>query len=96
MAYETLLVENLGAGYATLVLNRPEKLNTLSIRMRRERAAAIDALEADPGVRVLIFTGAGRAFTVGLDLDEWAAPGWWERAPTSPMRWPRCSVSRGR
>lgn len=75
MTYETLLVENSGAGYATLVLNRPDKLNTLSIRMRQEMAAAIDALEADPDVRVLILTGAGRAFTVGLDLDEWAAPG---------------------
>lgn len=75
MTYETLLVENSGMGYATLVLNRPDKLNTLSIRMRQEMAEAIDTLEADPDVRVLILTGAGRAFTVGLDLDEWAAPG---------------------
>lgn len=73
--YETILVERSDAGYATLVLNRPDKLNTLSIRMRREIAAAVDALEADPAIRVLILTGAGRAFTAGLDLDEWAAPG---------------------
>lgn len=70
-----IIVERSGEGFATLVLNRPQKLNTLSIRMRQDLAAAVVALEADPGVRVLILTGAGRAFTAGLDLDEWAAPG---------------------
>jgi enoyl-CoA hydratase len=73
--YQTLLVERSDEGFATLVLNRPDKLNALSIRLRQELAAAIDALEADPAIRVLILTGAGRAFTAGLDLDEWAAPG---------------------
>lgn len=75
MSDEPIIVERSGAGFATLVLNRPEKLNTLSIRMRQALAAALVALEADPAVRVLILTGAGRAFTAGLDLDEWAAPG---------------------
>jgi enoyl-CoA hydratase len=75
MVYETIVVERSEEGFATLILNRPDKLNTLSIRMRQELAAAIDALEADLAVRVLILTGAGRAFTAGLDLDEWSAPG---------------------
>ena len=74
-SYDTLLVERSDEGYATIVLNRPDKLNTLSIQLRKELTAAVDALEADPGVRVLILTGAGRAFTAGLDLDEWALPG---------------------
>ena len=73
--YDTLLVERNLDGFATIVLNRPDKLNTLSIRLRQELTAAVDALEADPFVRVLILTGAGRAFTAGLDLDEWALPG---------------------
>ena len=73
--YEAILVERSSEGHATLVLNRPDKLNTLSIVMRREIASAIASLEADPAIRVLILTGAGRAFTAGLDLDEWAAPG---------------------
>jgi enoyl-CoA hydratase len=73
--YETLLVERSDEGFATIVFNRPGKLNTLSIRLRQEFAAAVEALEADLAIRVLILTGAGRAFTVGLDLDEWAAPG---------------------
>jgi enoyl-CoA hydratase len=74
-SYQTLLVEGDDAGFATIVFNRPDKLNTLSIRLRQELAVAVDALEADPAVRVLILTGAGRAFSAGLDLDEWAAPG---------------------
>lgn len=76
-----LLVERHADGFATITLNRPDKLNTLSIRMRQELDATIAELEADPSTRVLILTGAGRAFTAGLDLDEWsAAPaaGAWE------------------
>ncbi len=69
-AYETILVERSDEGFATLVLNRPDKLNALSTRMRSEISDAVDVLEADPRVRVLILTGAGRAFTAGLDLDE--------------------------
>ena len=72
---ETILLERSPDGFATLTLNRPDKLNTLSIRMRQEIDAAICRLESEPDVRVLILTGAGRAFTAGLDLDEWAAPG---------------------
>lgn len=75
MELHDLILERNDEGFATLILNRPDKLNTLSIRMRQELAATIDALEADPAIRVLILTGAGRAFTAGLDLDEWAAPG---------------------
>ena len=73
--YETLIVERDAEGFATVTLNRPEKLNTLSIRLRQELARAVAELQADEGVHVLIVTGAGRAFTAGLDLDEWATPG---------------------
>lgn len=75
LAFETILVERFDEGFATLVFNRPDQLNTLSIRLRQEMATAIDALEADPQVRVLVLSGTGRAFTAGLDLDEWASPG---------------------
>lgn len=75
MVYATLRVERSEEGFATIVFNRPDKLNTLSIQLRQEFAQAVDTLQADPAVHVLILTGAGRAFTAGLDLDEWAAPG---------------------
>ena len=71
--YEALLVERSDEGFATIAFNRPAKLNTLSMTLRRELAQAVGELEADPAVRVLILTGTGRAFTAGLDLDEWSA-----------------------
>jgi len=55
-------------GVATMVLNRPEKLNAFDDAMRAEFLAAIDALSARPDVRVLIITGAGRAFSAGGDV----------------------------
>jgi len=75
VSYQHLIVERHPDGFATVVLNRPDKLNTLSIALRQELARAVLELEADPKTRVLILTGAGRAFTAGLDLDEWETPG---------------------
>jgi len=66
----TVLVEKSPAGWALVTLNRPEALNALSRELMAALAQAIDALEADPGVRLLILTGAGRAFCAGLDLKE--------------------------
>ncbi|HRH85267.1 MAG TPA: enoyl-CoA hydratase [Rubrivivax sp.] len=88
-AYETLLVERSPDGFATVAFNRPEKLNTLSIALRRELVQAISELEADPAIRVLILTGTGRAFTAGLDLDEWSvapAAAAWELDAVAALR----------
>lgn len=75
MSQEALRIERDPDGFATVTLNRPDKLNTLSVALRRELTRAMAELEADPGVGAVILTGAGRAFTAGLDLDEWAAEG---------------------
>jgi enoyl-CoA hydratase len=72
--YETILVDKTADGIATLTFNRPEKLNAMTLQMRCEVAEAIDALEKDADVRVLILTGAGKAFSAGLDLSEWSTP----------------------
>lgn len=62
--------------YAVLTLNRPEAMNALSAALKGELAQAVDAMEADPEIRVLILTGAGeRAFSAGLDLKELGAGG---------------------
>jgi enoyl-CoA hydratase len=53
-----------------LTLNRPQAMNALSRGLMSALADAIDALEADPAVRVLVLTGAGKAFCAGLDLKE--------------------------
>jgi enoyl-CoA hydratase len=58
------------SGYALVTLNRPAALNALSGALRSQLADVVRRLEADPAVRVLILTGAGRAFCAGLDLKE--------------------------
>jgi 2-(1,2-epoxy-1,2-dihydrophenyl)acetyl-CoA isomerase len=67
VGYATLTVERAGA-IATLTLNRPEARNALDLAMRRELAAALDEVEADSGVRVLVLTGAGGHFCAGGDV----------------------------
>jgi len=65
-----VLIETDASGYAVLTLNRPAALNALSRALMAQLSETIDALEADPAVRVLILTGAGKAFCAGLDLKE--------------------------
>ncbi len=55
---------------ATITLNRPERMNTISRRMLRELTDHLLSADADPDVRVVILTGKGRAFCAGLDLGE--------------------------
>ncbi len=63
---------------ATIVLDRPDALNALTVPMKHALLAALDAAEADPAVRALVVTGAGRAFSAGQDLRERLEP---EAAP---------------
>ena len=65
-----VLIESDVSGYAVLTLNRPGALNALSRALMAQLSETIDTLEADPAVRVLILTGAGKAFCAGLDLKE--------------------------
>jgi enoyl-CoA hydratase len=72
VAYENLLLERIGA-VATLTVNRPKVLNALNGPTLRELGAAFDAVEADPGIRCLVVTGAGeKAFVAGADINELA------------------------
>jgi enoyl-CoA hydratase/carnithine racemase len=58
---------------ATITLNRPERLNALDFQMLRELARACEDASWDDEIRVVVLTGAGRAFCVGADLKEWSA-----------------------
>ncbi|MBI3297318.1 MAG: enoyl-CoA hydratase/isomerase family protein [Elusimicrobia bacterium] len=64
-----LLVEQDGA-VLTLTLNRPKVLNALTHGMMEGLLAALKKAEKDPSVRVVVLTGAGRAFCAGADLED--------------------------
>ena len=68
MANESVVFSQDGP-VATLLLNRPEKLNALDEGMREGLSAALSTLAHDPVIRVGIITGAGRAFCAGGDID---------------------------
>lgn len=72
MAYENLLYEVSGPA-ATITFNRPETMNAISRALEDEMHAALDEADADPNVRAIILTGAGRAFSAGYDIS--VAPG---------------------
>ncbi|HSO45772.1 MAG TPA: 2-(1,2-epoxy-1,2-dihydrophenyl)acetyl-CoA isomerase PaaG [Rhodoferax sp.] len=55
-------------GIARLTLNRPDKLNSFTGAMNAELRAALDAVQHDKSIRVLVITGAGRGFCAGQDL----------------------------
>jgi 2-(1,2-epoxy-1,2-dihydrophenyl)acetyl-CoA isomerase len=56
------------SGIARITLNRPDKLNSFTGEMHAELRAALDSIQNDMSVRVLVLTGAGRAFCAGQDL----------------------------
>lgn len=53
---------------ATITLNRPEALNAITVAMLAELRTALDIVSADPSISVVVITGAGRAFSAGVDL----------------------------
>jgi 2-(1,2-epoxy-1,2-dihydrophenyl)acetyl-CoA isomerase len=69
MAFEKLRYEVVD-GIATITLNRPERLNALDYALRAEVLKALETAAQDEVVRVLILTGAGRAFCAGADVQE--------------------------
>ena len=81
MAYETLLEERRGV-VALITLNRPQRLNAMNAVMLRELHLAMDAAEADEGVRAIVLAGAGNGFCAGFDLKEQA-----EARPSGAAQW---------
>ena len=71
--YETLLVEQ-RQQVIYVTLNRPGALNALNTTLRRDLKQCFTDLQADPDLRVVVITGAGRAFCAGADIKEWREP----------------------
>ena len=67
MAYETILYQAAG-GVARITMNRPEAMNAITPTMLKELKAAVQAAAKAEEVRVVVLTGAGRAFCAGVDL----------------------------
>jgi len=68
MGYEFIISERQGA-VALITLNRPEKLNAWTPAMSDGYRRALDDATADPSVRAIVLTGAGRGFCAGADMD---------------------------
>jgi Enoyl-CoA hydratase/carnithine racemase len=73
VADETLL-RGSADGVLTLTLNRPDALNAFTVEMKEALLAALKEAARDESVRVVILTGAGRAFSAGQDLKERQGP----------------------
>ena len=67
------IIYDVNEGIATITLNRPDKMNAFTGRMMYEIISALDLTDADDNVKVVIFTGAGRAFCAGADLSSGGA-----------------------
>src|SRR2546428_9936536 len=64
----TVLIDRPKPGITLLTLNRPERLNAMSHELVADVHKALDEVDADHSCRVVVLTGAGRAFCAGLDL----------------------------
>lgn len=73
MSYNTILFQ-LSDGRATVTLNRPDRLNSITLEMHEELRDALRRVRSEPGVRCLVVTGAGRGFCSGQDLSERVFP----------------------
>ena len=69
MAYSAIKYTVDQDGIATMTLNRPNKLNCFSQEMFREWREVVEKIAYDRGVKILVITGEGRAFSSGVDLE---------------------------
>jgi enoyl-CoA hydratase len=75
MTDQTIRLTTSDEGIAHIVLNRPKVLNAIDTALMREVTAALRQVQDDPGVRCIVLSGEGRAFSAGFDLKESAAAG---------------------
>ena len=74
MSYEHILVEKDGA-VGIVTLNRPQQLNSLASFVVKELTTALESLDQDPEIRVIVLTGGEKVFAAGADIKEMADAG---------------------
>jgi enoyl-CoA hydratase/carnithine racemase len=70
MTYQSLKVEHLDESIAEITLNRPDQLNTFNTVLATELHDALEVLDQDNRVRVIVVKGSGKAFCAGIDVGE--------------------------
>jgi enoyl-CoA hydratase/carnithine racemase len=85
MTYEAVRYD-VDDGVATITLNRPEQLNSWTAQLGAELGDAMAEADEDDDIRVVVVTGAGRAFCAGADLSGGEFGG--GKAPKLRVRWP--------
>lgn len=99
--YKCVLVETDKDGITWVTFNRPEKRNAMNPKLHEEMEKIMLDLETDSGTKVIVFTGAGKAWSAGMDLKEYfretdADARAQFRSFTSNRRWSWESISRSR
>ncbi len=84
MSFETILLEK-KEGIGILTLNRPERLNAFNEKMEAEFVQALQEVSLDDEVRILVVTGAGKAFCAGADVGRMSG----ESKPKGAEEWRR-------
>jgi enoyl-CoA hydratase/carnithine racemase len=85
---DSVLAERRGA-VLILTLNRPERLNAWNDALEARYFALLEEADADPEVRAIVVTGAGRGFCAGADMDDLQAVGDGNEPPVTPQTRPR-------
>jgi len=70
--YETIVYKKEG-NVAIITLNRPDRLNAINLQMNKDLKNALKEAKEDTEIRVIVITGAGRAFCAGADVTEFAS-----------------------
>ncbi|MEW6184801.1 MAG: enoyl-CoA hydratase/isomerase family protein, partial [Thermodesulfobacteriota bacterium] len=72
MDYENIIVETGDDFVAAITLNRPQSLNTFNLPLAKELKQALEELDGEERVRVIILQGAGKAFSAGIDVGDFS------------------------
>jgi enoyl-CoA hydratase/carnithine racemase len=86
MEYQQILTDRRGR-VGIVKLNRPQRLNAITLQLVTELYDAIEAFNRDNGIGVIVLTGEGRAFCAGLDVQDWKDPEPVQGQASEPMNY---------